>query len=250
MIIVISLPLAIIPTRASFSYQLYFPSEVLVNQEGCLMQRVMKSLAVLTLLFFWGCSNTILVPVPPRVDLKKYGTIGLVQFATNSDSALTTFATQQFQEHVQGAFPGTPILDLGTKETVLAAIGATQLDADAVTQIGKKYGVSAVFLGEIVYSDPKTDIRVSDITKLDGSLRTEIRGDVSGKLMETQVGANVWSSSAWAKRQLTGITVSPKRGVRTTIGDSNPRQEMVPTLMFHLTEDFRPRMVRQPKPQQ
>ena len=133
---------------------------------------------------------------------------------------------------------------------MLGAIGATQLDVDAMTQIGKKYGVSAVFLGEIVYSDPKTDVRVNDITTLDGSIRTEIKGDVSGKLMETQVGASVWSSSAWAKRQLTGVTVSPKRGLRTTIGDSNPRKDMLPALMFHLTEDFRPRMVRQPKPQQ
>jgi hypothetical protein len=151
------------------------------------MRRVPKLLALLTLVFFWGCSNTILVPVPPRMDLKKYGTIGLVHFATNSDPALTAFATQQFQEHVQGAFPGTPILDLGTKEAVLAAIGTTQLDADAMTLIGKKYGVSAVFLGEIVYSDPKTDVTVNDLTSLNGSIRTEIRGDVSGKLMETQV---------------------------------------------------------------
>ncbi|MDH5738999.1 MAG: hypothetical protein OEY77_01595 [Nitrospira sp.] len=85
---------------------------------------------------------------------------------------------------------------MGTKKTVLEAIGATQLDANAMTHIGKKYGVSAVFLGEIVDSDPKTDIRVNDLTTLDGSIRTEIKGDVSGKLMETQVGASVWSSSA------------------------------------------------------
>ncbi|HMS85550.1 MAG TPA: hypothetical protein PKD12_18060 [Nitrospira sp.] len=213
------------------------------------MRRVTKCLALLTLLFFWGCSNTILVPVPPRMDLKQYGTIGIIHFTTNSDPALTTFATQQFQEHVQGAFPGTPMLDLGTKETVLKAIGATQLDADAITLIGKKYRVSAVFLGEVVYSDPKTDVTVNDLATLNGSIQTEIRGEVSGKLMETQVGASVWSSSAWAKRQGTGVSVSPKRGLRTVIGDSNPRKEMVPALMFHLTEDFRPRMVRQPKSQ-
>lgn len=99
--------------------------------------------------------------------------------------------------------------------------------------------------GVIVYSDPKTDIRISDITKLNGTMRTEIRGDVSGKLMETQVGASVWSSSAWVKRQIGGVSVSPKRGVSTTIGDSNPGTDMVPALMFHLTEDFRQKMVRQ-----
>ncbi len=197
----------------------------------------------LTLL--WGCSNTILVPIPPRMDLKQYGTIGLIQFTTNSDPTMNVFATQQFQEHVQGAYPGTPILELGSKEAVLATVGSTNFDAETMTKIGKKYGVAAVFIGEIVYSDPKTDVRIADITKLHGAVRTEIRGDVSGKLLETQAGASVWSSSAWAKRQITGVSVSPKRGVSATIGDSNPRKDMVPTLMFHLTDDFRPKMVRQ-----
>jgi hypothetical protein len=213
------------------------------------MRPLMSSIAILTLFIFWGCSNTILVPAPPRVDLKNYGTIGLIQFTTNSDPALNAFATQQFQEQVQQAAPGTPILELGTKEAVLEAIGATRLDAEAVTNIGKKYGVSAVFLGEIVYSDPKTDLRISDLNKLDGSIRTEIRGDMASKLMETKAGASVWSSSAWAKRQITAVTVSPKRGVSTTIGETNPRKDMVPTLTYHLTQDFRPRMIRQPKPQ-
>jgi hypothetical protein len=201
------------------------------------------TLWLLTLL--WGCSKIILVPVPPRMDLKQYGTIGLIQFTTNSDPVMNAFATQQFQEHVQGAYPGTPLLELGSKEAVLAAVSATGFDAETMTKIGKKYGVSAVFIGEVVYSDPKTDIRITDINKLDGALRTEVRGDVSSKLMETQAGASVWSSSAWAKRQITGVIVSPKRGVSTTIGDSNPRKDMVPALMFHLTEDFRPKMVRQ-----
>ena len=128
------------------------------------MRGMRRLLVVMTLFFLWGCSNTILVPVPPRMDLKKYDTIGLIHFTTNSDTTLTAFATQQFQEHIQGAFPGTPILDLGTKEAVLKAIGATQLDADAMTLIGKKYRVSAVFLGEIVYSDPKTDVTLSLLT--------------------------------------------------------------------------------------
>jgi hypothetical protein len=205
--------------------------------------RILMTLWLLTLL--WGCSKIILVPVPPRMDLKQYGTIGLIQFTTNSDPVMNAFATQQFQEHVQGAYPGTPLLELGSKEAVLAAVRSTGFDAETMTKIGKKYGVSAVFIGEVVYSEPKTDIRITDINKLDGALRTEVRGDVSGKLMETQAGASVWSSSAWAKRQITGVIVSPKRGVSTTIGDSNPRKDMVPALMFHLTEDFRPKMVRQ-----
>ena len=203
---------------------------------------------LLALVVQWGCSRTVLVPVPPRMDLKSYGTLGIIDFASNSDPAISNYATQQFQEHVQGAYPGTPILELGNRETVLAAVGATQFDADAITKIGKKYGVTAVFLGDIVYSEPKTDIRLTDINKLEGGVRTQVRGDMSTKLMETQSGASVWSSSAWAKRQIGSVSLSTKRGVSATVGDSNPRKDMVPALIFHLTQDFRPKLVRQQAP--
>lgn len=203
---------------------------------------------LLALVVQWGCSRTILVPVPPRMDLKSYGTLGIIEFASNSDPAISNYATQQFQEHVQGAYPGTPILELGNREAVLAAVGATQFDADAIAKIGKKYGVTAVLLGDIVYSEPKTDIRGTDINKLEGGVRTEVRGDMSTKLMETQSGASVWSSSAWAKRQIGSVSLSTKRGVNATVGDSNPRKDMVPALILHLTQDFRPKLVRQRAP--
>ena len=203
---------------------------------------------LLALVVQWGCSRTILVPVPPRMDLKRYGTLGIIEFASNSDPAISNYATQQFQEHVQGAYPETPILELGNRETVLAAVGATQFDPDAITKIGKKYGVTAVFLGDLVYSEPKTDIRVTDIKRLEGGVRTEIRGDMSTKLMETQSGASVWSSSTWEKRQIGSVSLSTRRGVSATVGDSNPRKDMVPALILHLTQDFRPKLVRQRAP--
>lgn len=209
----------------------------------------MRTYAALAILLsaLWGCSNTVLVPVPPRMDLKPYGTLGILEFTSNSDPAISHFATQRFQEHVQGAYPGTPILELGTREAVLEAAGATQLDAEAIRKIGQKYGVSAVFVGNIVYSEPTTDVRLVDITKLEGGVRTEIKGDISGKLLETKSGASVWSSSAWAKRPLGGVTVSGKNGVSASVRDSNPRKDMVPALIFHLTEDFRPTSMRQKK---
>ncbi|THI91575.1 MAG: hypothetical protein CAF41_001770 [Nitrospira sp. CG24A] len=200
---------------------------------------------LLLLVVQWGCSQTVLVPVSPRMDLKNYGTFGLVQFASNSDPAINSYATQQFQEQVQGAYPGTAILELGNRETVLAAVGAGQLDAEAITKIGQKYGVSAVFLGDITYSEPTTNFRIGDITKLHGGVRSEVRGDLSTKLMETKSGASVWSSSAWATRQIGSVSLSTKGGVNTTVGDANPRKAMVPALIYHVTEDFRPKFVRQ-----
>lgn len=200
---------------------------------------------LLSLAILWGCSHTVLVPVPPRVDLKSYGTLGIVEFASNSDPAINARATREFLAHVHSAQPGTRILELGSRDAVLAAVGGRQLDADVAKRIGARYGVEAIFLGDIAYSEPKTDVTVTDIAKIEGRVRSEVRGDMSGRLVETRTGASVWSSSAWAKRQVGRLNVSAEQGVSGTMRGADPREEMVPTLVFHLTQDFRPSSVRQ-----
>ena len=193
-----------------------------------------------------GCSHTVLVNVPPRMDLKGYGTLGVVDFTSNSSGAAGARATQQLQEQIQAAQPGTRFIDLGSREAVLAAVGRNQLDADAARRIGKRYGVDAVFLGEIAYSDPKTDIRVNDLTKLDAGLRTEVRGDISARLVETASGASVWSNSGWVRRQIGRVNVSEYGVSGTMTTKSDPREEMVPALVQQITHDFRPTTERQP----
>jgi hypothetical protein len=203
------------------------------------------AITLLSLATLWGCSHTVIVPVPPRMDLKSYGTLGIVEFASNSDPAINAHATRQFQQHIQAAQPGTPFLDLGNREAVLAAVNGRQLDVDALKKIGEKYGVAAIFLGDITYSEPKTDIKVKDLTKLEGGVRTEVRGDISSRLVDTRTGASVWSSSAWAKRQTSGLSLSADQGVSGGMSNENPRAEMVPALVYHLTKDFRTTSVRQ-----
>ena len=192
-----------------------------------------------------GCSSTVLVSVPPRVDLKGYGTLGVVDFTSNSGGAGGARATQQLQEQIQAAQPGTRFIELGSREAVLAAVGRNQLDADAAKRIGKRYGVDAVFLGEIAYSDAKTDIRVNDLTKLDAGLRSEVLGDISARLVETASGASVWSDSAWVRRQVGRVNVS-EQGISASMTKSDPREEMVPALVYQITHDFRPTTERRP----
>jgi hypothetical protein len=208
----------------------------------------MRRFALPFLLVLAACaSNTVLVQVPPRMDLKPYGTIGIVEFGSNSEAAINAHATRQFQEQVQAAQPGTRFIELGERQGVLAAVGGRQLDVGALKRIGQKYGVDAVFVGDIAYSEPRTDVKIADPQKLEGGLRSEVRGDISSRLFETASGASVWSSSAWARRQLGNLSVSAERGVSGSMSKANPRDEMIPALVYHLTEDFRPTSVRQPK---
>ena len=201
---------------------------------------------LLSLAVLCGCSSTVLVPVPPRMDLKSYGTLGIVEFGSNSDAAINAHATRQFQEQIQGAQPGTRFIELGSREAVLAAVGGRQLDVDAFRKIGERYGVAAIFVGDIAYSDPKTDVKLTDLTRLEGGVRAEIKGDISSRLVETRTGASVWSNSAWARRQIGRLSVSAEHGVSGGMSKSNPREEMVPALVYQLTHDFRPSSVRQP----
>ena len=53
-------------------------------------------------------------------------------------------------------------------------------------------------------------------------------------------------SSAWARRTLSKVNLSAEQGVTGGVRSGNPREEMVPSLVYHLTEDFRPSTVRQP----
>jgi hypothetical protein len=205
----------------------------------------MRFLFAVLLTLLSACSNSVMVPEPPRMELQGYGTLGIVEFASNADAAINALATRQLQEHIQSAQPGTRFIELGNREAVLASVGARQLDAEAARKIGAKYGVAAFFVGEVTYAEPKADLRISDVTKLDGSVRAELRGDISAKLIEATTGASVWSNSGWVKRPLGGVRVSADQGVSAAVSKADPRREMVPTLVFQLTRDFRPTSVRQ-----
>ncbi len=210
------------------------------------MRRYAGVTLLLSLAVLWGCSSTVLVPVPARMDLKGYATLGIVEFASNAERAINAQATRQFQEQVQAAQPGTRFVELGSREAALAAVGSRQLDAHALRKLGEKYGVDAIFVGDIAYSEPKAGVKLTDFTRLEGGVRAELKADISARLMESRTGASVWSNSAWVRRQLGRLDVSAERGVSAGMSTSNPREAMLPALLYHLTHDFRPSSTRQP----
>lgn len=204
------------------------------------------AVSLLALATLWGCSNTVTVPVPPRVDLQGFGTLGLVEFSSNATPTINAQTTREFSTSIHAAQPGTRIVKLGSRESLLAAVGRRDLDAQALRKIGEKYGVEAIFVGSLNYSEPKTEVKIVDVAKLEGGVRVELRGDINIELVETRSGASMWSSSAWARRQIGRIDVSAEQGVTGSgRSSSNPREEMVPSLVYHLTEDFRPTSMRQ-----
>ena len=98
----------------------------------------------------------------------------------------------------------------------------------------------------VAFSEPTVDVKLSDLTKLEGGMRAEMKGEVSARLIETASGASVWSRSTEARRQIGGVRVSAEQGVSGGMRSSNPREAMLPSLVYQLTHDFRPTTQRQP----
>jgi len=78
---------------------------------------LMSSVAML-----WACSHTVVVTVPPRLDLQGFGTVGIVEFTSNSDAAINNQTTREFQAHIHSAQPGTRILELGSREEMVPTL--------------------------------------------------------------------------------------------------------------------------------
>ena len=166
---------------------------------------------LLLLVTLWGCSNTVLVPVPPRMELKEYGTLGVTEFLELHPRRQRTGDARASVAHPCGTAGDAPG---GAGQPRGLACHGRQPPArpEALEKIGAKYGVDAIFVGEITYSEPKTNININSTSKLEGSARTDVRGDISARLVETRTGAAVWSSSAWATRQVGRVDVSGYQG--------------------------------------
>lgn len=202
---------------------------------GCLMGLL---LAVL------GCASRSKVLVPPRVDLAQYGTIGIIDFSGRSDAVHGSLATRQFVAMVQDAQPGAPILELGTRNQVLAKVGREELDFEAVRAIGEAYRVDAVFSGEVGMSEIKPNVQFGrSLQSVNAS--ANINGELDARLMETRAGATVWSRRATSSAEVAHLGV-PGSGAIPRFGATDPgdvETGLVSQLISHLRYDFTPRWV-------
>src|SRR5260370_34639038 len=84
-----------------------------VSYRGCTM--VLRSSALMLALCAAACGpNRIRILVPPRLDLKTYGRLGLVTFTVeNAKGSLPQLVTDRFDDDALTAQPGIEIFELG-----------------------------------------------------------------------------------------------------------------------------------------
>ena len=194
-----------------------------------------------------GCAGTERVLVPSDLVLKSYGTIGIIDFTSNADPSIERYATQLFQEDTQSAQPGVPILKLGTKQEVLSAIGANEINTQTISKIGEVYKVDAVFIGDLTYSDVRTDFDISQVLDLKATVKKIIHADLAIRLDLVKSGATVWSNSASFKRTFSKMQFS-KDSIPTIKQDRDEyeaRRKILPDMTYEITSGFRGRYIKQ-----
>ncbi|MGH7672496.1 MAG: hypothetical protein ACREMC_06320, partial [Gemmatimonadales bacterium] len=83
------------------------------------MRQLSRIAALLVLTSGLACASKRVL-VPPRMDLRPYGKLGLVTFSVeNAKGTLHQFATERFAENVLAAQPGIEILELGNIDTLM-----------------------------------------------------------------------------------------------------------------------------------
>jgi hypothetical protein len=193
------------------------------------------SLIALTAVFV-GCESYKIVTVAPKTDLKRFNTIGVITFFSANGPGLAQKATQRFIESVQNAQPGVLVLELGSKDDLLAAVGKTDLNAEALKAIGAAKSVTAVLFAELTVEEPKTTIGLKNLDLRSINAKESVKAALGAKLWLASNGALAWSDSARGEWTLARASLS---SIRVNDYDEKYNQ-MVDDLVAAVTRDLRP----------
>ncbi len=205
---------------------------------------------VLIILLFIGCSRTMLVSVPPAVDLEPYGNIGLISFSTeNAEGQLDEMATQRFLQVITQFQRGAQLIEIGTLDEVLDQVNKPTLDQEAVKAIGRQFNVKGIFVGKISISDVKPQVSIGALVKSMG-ISASFTISMTSRLYLTSSGATSWTESVRWKDSLANLSLSDNALPSFNVRDQNETyQSLIEEMVYELTRDFRPtqRRVKKPK---
>ena len=176
---------------------------------------------------------------PPRVDLSRFGTLGLVEFESGAVDGFGAEVSREYLAAMPAAQPGTPVLELGSQRQVLPQVGASGFDPEAVARArrevlrrraGRRRARRAAGRAEASRSTPPAQwITASAV--LEGSLHVRI--------LDTHTGATLWSNLSRAREEVArmNVTGAGVSGVGATPPDE-ARQRLVERMVQRSTDDF------------
>jgi hypothetical protein len=219
-----------------------------IKQEMKMGNTVIQAFVRLIIIgFLGGCASTVLVQVPPKINLSQYESIGIIDFASNAEGDIKESVTQKFIQSIQQSQPGTAILELGNERSILASAGSNQLDPETVRLIGEQNGVDVIMTGNLSISKSKPRFNIANgLTSIGANV--EVEASLNTKMLDTKRGATIWVATPSGKWTLASISGNSEGIQRVGLSDLETKYSaIISQLVYAATEDFRPRYERHPK---
>jgi hypothetical protein len=186
-----------------------------------------------------GCSHTEKVLVPPKIELKAYRNIGVIEFSTNAENDLRPYVTQKFIQNVQSAQPGTRVLELGSEKLVLKSIRRHELDLKTIKSIGDEYNVDALILGHLQVSEIKPNVKIFSAPQAVRA-KVYVEAALQTRILETNSGATLWTKANSGKVSVAKLNLAMKGPFNISASDPKEKYgKLVPELVYANTSDFR-----------
>lgn len=167
------------------------------------MKRTIFLVVIFAIIGALACGRKVMVP--PRIDLTQHEIVGIIQFESENKGNLASYTTKRFTEAIRRDQAMIRIVDLGTDADVLTAIGHDRFSKAAFQEIGEKFDVATVIVGELLVSDVRPNISVALIFGM--SVSAEVDATLDAKMVETETGASLWSTSVTATREIGHVSV-------------------------------------------
>ena len=184
------------------------------------------------------------VLLPPRLDLKQYGQVGLVLFTIEkAKGELDQVATRRFSESLLAAQPGIEVLELGSADSARRRLGEKEMGAATAQAMGVARRAPVVFIGHL---------KVSNVTPSGGlaglslpHLEATVSAELTVALYATESGGTLWRSSATASRKIGGLAIVGGEPYFSAKDPNKAYAGLVYDLVDYVTRDMRATWVRQ-----
>src|SRR5262249_54160660 len=155
----------------------------------------------------------------PRIDLRAYDAIGVVDFAPDSADRLGKTATQQFMSAIYASQPGVRFLELGPVDRLLGEAPRERIDPETVKVFGARYKVDSVFSGSYEVSESLPQVSVDkDLSSMRATAR--VRMSLTIRQWDTRTGATIWTNTRHGEWPVTKMRVQAGPSVGVRVDDS------------------------------
>ncbi len=159
-------------------------------------------MAGVLLLFTAGCISGV-----PVVDLTEYGRVGFIDVSSSAEGEIAKVASQKLVEKImQIDKEKITVVELGSEEELLRAVGRERIDPETIQMIGKKYNVGVIVSSHLNISEVRPHIDIS-LTRESFGVKADVDASLIVKLLETEGGGTLWTDSVQDTESVASVSI-------------------------------------------